>query len=246
MSNKPLLAITSLASMFIGLGAGYMIAEKRLVRQFEERLEIETEAMRTFYTATDVKKYATPEAAVQALIPEEERVSGSLETSAVTKTDRVEYHKIVKSYANGKEMIDPEEQHSMIAEYGEEEEVVQFNNVHNPSQTEHKNIYVISDDEFIENANDFIQSTLTYYVLDNVVTDEREDKIDDFVHTLGNEFKDMFGVKSEDPNTVHVRNEHLSLEFEICRNPKSYSEEVLGMTWEPPIERPSDRIQRGG
>src|SRR4051812_18883303 len=104
MNANVTLVLVSTATALVGVGAGYKIAEKRLAKQFEERLITETKGMKEFYTVTPGEKFATPEEAVNALVvPKmvEEVVATQEEESAAhprPDTMKVEYHKIAAKY----------------------------------------------------------------------------------------------------------------------------------------------------
>jgi hypothetical protein len=233
--------VVSVSSMMIGAGVGYIVAEKRLAKRFEDRIAVETAQMKTFYTASSKPKYETPQDALKALIPEE-KTNGN--GTKVTTQEKVAYHKVVKAEGYAQD-IDPEED-------GENVEINQYNgiietrtveeNVFDPSQS--GEIYLISDNEFIENATDYVQNTITWYQGDDVITDDQEKPLDKRETYIGPITSRSFGEQSDDPNTMHIRNEKLQLEFEVVRSPGYYAVEVLGQ--EAPIETPRDRINRGG
>lgn len=238
MSTTGRLISAAFGGVCIGVGVGYIVAEKHLAAKFDDRLARETEEMREFYTIHR-KKYPTPEAAVADLIPEPALTSDGV-------VERVAYHKIVKQYNSDE---DPEEELAVEAEIVEGpdgtlmiSEVMHhniFNDKGDPSKP-----YIISEDEYVENEPEYEQSSLTYYEKDQVLTDHREDFIENSEMAVGTAFAVNFGHGSNDDNTVHVRNETLRMDFEIVKSEGSYRVDVLGED-EIPIERPSSR-QRSG
>lgn len=99
--------------------------------------------------------------------------------------------------------------------------------------------YIIHLDEFRENTVEHDQVTYTYYESDDVMSDSRDQKIEeplDETFGLGNLLK--WGHGSNDSNIVYIRNERLGLDFEILRDRGSYAEQVSGAI------RHSARIQR--
>lgn len=88
--------------------------------------------------------------------------------------------------------------------------------------------YVISYDEYEEAEGDFSQTSLTYYEGDNVLTDERDQPIND-IDTVVGDNNLQFGLASGDKNIVFVRNHQLEADFEIARDHGYYSQEVLGV-----------------
>lgn len=227
MSTRTKVVISALLGGVIGAAIGYKVAEKRLGDQFDERLEKEIAPMRTFYKSVD-KKFDTPEDAVAALITEEFQIVSN------TRDDqqKVAYHKIVKPY-------EPEDENYAEGMDEEVPETVQGNVFEQQGK-----IQVITQAEFEQNESDWMQSTLTYYEKDNVLTDVRDDIIEDPLPIVGDAALQNFGKYSDDPNTVYVRNSTLELEYEIVRSTGSFAQEVLDE--QEPIVTVRDRIRRGG
>lgn len=232
---NPRLIATAAGSFLAGGAVGYFVAYKRLSADFDKRLESETAEMRTFYTSVGKKKYPTPEAAVADLISEDPEAEAALkEYQAGDGT--IMYNKVVKSSVKAKEtLID-------IPEGGEVVEPVVERNVFE-SKRDPNNPYIISQDEFMQNDPEHDQVTLTYYEKDHVLADERDDVIEDQAATTGLDAFVNFGIDSSDEHIVHVRNERLRMDFEICRNESSYAREVLAEEETQP-ELPSRR-ERG-
>jgi hypothetical protein len=88
--------------------------------------------------------------------------------------------------------------------------------------------YVISIEEFSEERDDFDKISLSFYDVDRVLTDENEDVITDIDSVIGTEALSRFGVVSENPDVVYVRNEQLSTDYEIICIHDSYAEAILG------------------
>lgn len=111
--------------------------------------------------------------------------------------------------------------------------------IENPEMTEYKSIvqnytseneeegepetmdkpYVISPDEFGDSDYEII--SLTYYA-DKVLTDETGDIVDDVEDLVGYESLNHFGEYEED--SVFVRNDALSTDYEILLDPRNYSD----------------------
>lgn len=217
----------------VGLVIGYKIAEKRLGARFEERLETETAGMKEFYTNVK-QKYDSPEEAAAALIPESEE---NPDDPRVKKM-RTQYNKIVKG-----------EEYDGLSEFEERQEdeppaadaKVVSRNVFDDQNIDGP--YIITQDEFMANETGYEQATLTYYEKGDTVADTRDDIIDNVDAVLGKTFATAFGEGSSDPNTVHVRNEKLQMEFEVVRSERSFDEDVLGISSD---EAPHRRVRREG
>src|SRR5687768_3090425 len=229
------LVLISSATGFIGLGVGYMIAQKKLTAEFEERLERETNAVRRLYGAVKVEideiAHVTDEQIEKIEVPEP--VVELITQYAGEKRTPIAYDKIVPTKVRE---VEPEE-------VPEPQQKNVFQERDNRGE-----VYVITPEEFEEGEPEYPTTTLTYYAIDGVVTDVHEDIIEDYDTILGAEFVKNF---AED-QTVHVRNEDLCIDYEIIRSPSSYVKEVLGEEPAPELpsgrprpQRASDRIHGG-
>lgn len=88
--------------------------------------------------------------------------------------------------------------------------------------------FVITLEEFNNNETEYEQSTLTYYDGDDVLADQKDAPIDDIDMVIGFENVLRFGHGSGDPNIVYIRNNKLTLDFEVTFSPGKFSKEVLG------------------
>lgn len=221
MTNLRLIA-TAVVGVAVGAAIGYKYAEKKIGTEFEERLERETNLLRRLYKP----EYESPEDMVNKLHGDALKV---MEEYAGEEREPVAYHKIRPSTVEVEKV---------------EEQVIE-RNVFEPDD-DRGAIYIISVDEHTENEPGFESATWTYYAKDGVVTDIHEERIEDYDKHIGTEFAENFGGRSGDENVVYVRNEVTLMQYEIVRSQGSYVEEVLGEEYKPPIERPSQRMQRGG
>lgn len=217
-----------------GVAVGYKIAERNLTVQFEERLLRETDAMRVYYQQT-TKKFATPQEAAADLIPpgavlKETKVVDS-DTAALNILEKTAYHKIVqKEYDKPEQETEPPDEDLFPPN---RDDLIESNIFEDPK--------IIPQGDFMENETGYSQATLTYYEVDRTLTDERDQVIENKDDTVGpGGIFSMFGMDSSDPNTVHVRNPRLQMEFEIVRHRGSYAKEILGLDDDVP-ERPSGR-----
>lgn len=181
--------------------------------------------MREFYAAAQ-KPYATPQEAAAELIVD-------TTPEAVVEAAKTAYHKIVTQ-----EKYQPEQ--DPVVDFGEQ---VVTTNVFSKNERDPEIPYIITQEEFMQNDQDWQQVTLTYYVGDNVLTDHREDVIEDMEKTIGSDAILSFGINSSDPHTVHVCNEKIGILFEIVQHESSYTKEVLGVDASSP-DLPSGRSRK--
>lgn len=89
--------------------------------------------------------------------------------------------------------------------------------------------YIISLEEFSEGTTNFDKISICYYEDDDTLADENEEIITDVSTVIGDDALTSFGQDSEDPEVVYVRNEQMSIDYEVVRLSKSYQETVLGI-----------------
>lgn len=85
-----------------------------------------------------------------------------------------------------------------------------------------KKPYVIMPEEFGD-LDGYEAESLTYYA-DGVLTDNRDEPIEDVENTVGNDFKSHFGEYEDD--SVFIRNENLKTDYEILAVSMNYSDSV--------------------
>jgi hypothetical protein len=174
--------------------------------------------MKEFYTNVK-QKYSTPEEAASALIPKQ--TERTAEDPRV-KTQRVQYNKIVKDENYG----DP------LGEFkGETEEGCEIDTVVNANVFEDNPPgipRIITQDDFMANDVGYEQATLTFYADGGVLADQRDEVLDNADEVLGTLFSVNFGHGSSDPNTVHIRNDKIQMDFEVVKSERSYEQDVLG------------------
>lgn len=235
--NNPLVVA---GAFFVGIGIGGIIAwkisEKRTMLKYESIMAEEIDAAKRFYKRLAKEgEFSSPESTVEALGVEK------------TESDAAE---ALKSYQGVPEnAVQPVTPYNRVEEVVtpvvEVEKVEVTNNVFVESRTDPRDWdyrleiadreanpgrpYVISFDEFNENSLNHEQSTLAYYAEDDTLVDERDQPIDNVDYTIGDDSLTRFGHGSNDGKIVYVRNENISMDFEVIRSEGSYSREVLGI-----------------
>lgn len=85
--------------------------------------------------------------------------------------------------------------------------------------------YVLHQEEFYADELNYTQSSLTYYEGDDIMADEEQVPIYNYLNITG---PLLFGHGSGDPNVVYIRNDQIKGEYEIVRVDQAYAIEVLG------------------
>lgn len=89
--------------------------------------------------------------------------------------------------------------------------------------------YIIHQDEFATNETEYGQSTLTYYSGDKILADEDDTVVNNVDDLVGEDNLKRFGHGTDDMNILFIRNPVIEVEYEICRSPGSYEQEVMGL-----------------
>lgn len=103
--------------------------------------------------------------------------------------------------------------------------------------------YLIDIDQYAEGDEDQRNEkvVLTYWSLDDYLSNEDQDVIQNGEMLLGPDWKSKFGQMSEDADIFHIRNNKEEIDYEVCRVKKSYKEEILGIKSKPKPKRPNAR-----
>lgn len=227
-SKKALVAATAAFSSLAGAAAGFVYAQKKLQPMYEELALKEIDEAKQFY-ATLYKKdeYETPESAAEALgveVPsaavEALKQYAGMAGEVRTETTIVEEAELfgMSLDSNGTGRVEVVKNVFTDAEVADEED-------EEPLDTSVP--FIISQEAFLENEPEHEQTTLTYFEGDDVLADQRDQAITETDKTIGTDTL-KFGVKSNDPNVVYIRNYDLGLDIEILRSKGKFTEEVLG------------------
>lgn len=238
-NNPYILAGVALVAATTGIAVGYKVAEKRLTLKFNEHFDEQMEKTRQHYErriedlegAEHIEKPEPVEEWVHPEKPdaEEQRLLNKYSGAEISKDSNgnlVVRTDTVAEDAEGNEVETKTETRNIfvdgrpIEEFDYEEEM---------KKRSKDAPYVISEDEFMENSEDFTQLQMTYYGGDDILADEQERTIDAVDELIGNENLARFGHGSKDKNLVYVRNEAKQTEYEIAYSPGKYSVEVLGL-----------------
>ena len=87
--------------------------------------------------------------------------------------------------------------------------------------------YLITEPEFASEKLHFDKVDLWYYKEDNTLANDEEDMIDDIAGLIGDDALAIFD-NDDQTDTIYIRNEKLSADFQVTCLNKSYSVEVLG------------------
>lgn len=213
---KPfLISVLCLGSAIAGSVVGYIVAERKLGAEFDARLERELDAMEKHYRKVEKRdEFSTPSAALAAIRPELVDAAQAL----TTYQGHFDETKIAAPAAGLRKNI-----------FGTPKLDVDWELLKRDRTEEAP--YVLTQDEYMAGELDYTQITLTYFAGDGVLVDERDDVIEgtEADELVGEDNLKRFGLQSNDPNVVYVRNHEKELDVEITQHEGEYAKVVLGV-----------------
>lgn len=207
--NTKILAFSA-AAFATGFTVGYIFTRRNLAGKYENILQEEIADVKRHYAMRQQNGDFNVEKIVEREVPVLKQ------TDPPTQEERVN-------------LFDVARMRDIIVSNGREEETFDYSKAE--EEREFEDIYVITYDEFFDGESTNSQTTLTYYVEDDILADEQDESIDDPINLIGEDCL-QWGYGSKDNNVVYIRNENLGADYEVLRNQNSYSETVLG--FKPP------------
>lgn len=230
--------------------AGYKFAERRLKTKYETLAEQEREETKQYYSRMyKVGDYATPGGALRALVPEEEQelllkseetmVAEAVAESAeeaknyVTTHGHVAYDKVAGEKIKAAGVTVTREERVEVTTNVFETDPEETGHVEFEEEAERRKAeglpYIITEQEYLENAPGHEQTGLTYFEDDDTLLDAADKIIPDSDGVVGDDNLTKFGYGSKNANVVFIRNDSMEEDFEVERSFGSYVEEAFGI-----------------
>ena len=230
-----LAAGVGIIGLSVGFAIGYRLASKRAELRFEVLLEAELAKAKEVYDRKyKVDDFATPgdalatlhgaEAAMQTYKPPTTTVPEESVATPETNDPRPPVETVVRNIFTDNE-------------WNLEQEVSKRkSSPHLP--------YVISQEEYMEGVPGYEQITLAYYEDgEGILVDPQDVPIPDSDKIVGDDNLLRFGHGSGDSRVVYVRNDDISVDFEIIKSQGSFESEVLGFKHSDDDRRRSRRMR---
>ena len=204
-------AVIAIATFSLGGVLGYILAKRNLEKKYDQMLEEEIKRTAD-HIANTLKETERKVAKSEAAPRQQTRVNPKKslqELKAELGYDDANEEDEPSILINGKKLAD-----SIV------EETVDTSGP-----------YVISEEDFNENVDDYEQMNLAYYTEDDILADESDEAmgpVEAVDSIVGSENLKSFGRNSRDPNVIFVRNDESKTLFEIVRIRGSYVKLVLG------------------
>lgn len=116
----------------------------------------------------------------------------------------------------------PRTKYNKVGETKEDEEVKAEQE--NPEEDEPTKPYLITEEEFLNDKNEYDKISLTYYTYDDTLADEYDEMID-IEESISSDIYNQLASSEED---LYVRNNTLETDFEIMRVEASFHDKYGG------------------
>lgn len=133
----------------------------------------------------------------------------------------IAYHKIYSQYLKDKPEYIPDPEEDMHPEDTDEPDLP----VRPSTPDSDPEPYIITEEEFFHDDGLFVRDNLTYWVKDDLLTDDHDDEVD----------KELVGIKNlqtlveSDEEVIYVKNYECGMKWEICKELKSWEAYYSGV-----------------
>lgn len=206
----------------VGATAGYFAARAFLQHRYDQMLDEEITRTKEFFGANyeGTKDSLDDPEFMEAAIDAAESIT-AYAGGGITVTPSVLAAKVEQTVTNYAQTAAPDTKAARVAAKPAED-------------PDARDPYVITFEEFDAGELEHEQITVSYFAGDGIVIDEDDSIIAParVEATIGTDNLNKFGTNIEDPNmdpnTLYIRCEQYSADYEVTRSPGKHSVEVLG------------------
>lgn len=220
------------AGLLVGGAVGYMVANKRAEAKYAAIADEEIAAVKQRYKLLRKEgEYADPREALKAFnsIVDEFEYSPSNEEVESYKEDLAKGDSFWDDPSKPKE---PKKETTIVKNVFDNQEEFQkaVGELDDPQFWNREGLdkFVITQDEFHEDWEDYAKLELIYYEYDNTLTDSADSVVEDIEGIIGEKSLLHFGKGSTDKDTLYVRNTNMEADYEIIRKEGAFAEAVYG------------------
>ena len=235
MNNKLTILISASVGGAIGAGVTYLVLKKKTEEKISEEVNKFKESIEDLNSETSSK--------VSVIVDE---VSVSPERSSQLMEAMKEADSLIDELGYGEAMLHPGPLSTVIVndedttadDIRDAPPEIREELLEEAIDSSRTGPYVISNDEFHHDNEYYDKLTITYYEC-GTLADEADRPITDISFVIGDKALDHFGDRSDDPNTVYVRNDNAATDYEVMRHPNTFAHAVYGVQDDPvdPAER---------
>lgn len=229
MENNKLILVGFLT--FLGGSIlGYFVGRKTSKDYYQQLADEEIESVKEYYEKTRTKN---PERSGKYPLKEDEEsefrtINNPLVRSSLENNPSERAKRNYRLYSTGKNENKTDNSITNVFDISEEiqeeeEDDVTVEEMEISSET---TPYVITDEEYNNEYDDYDKISLYYYMLDDTLCEENEEIVDDIENTVGYDSLNLLTTQT----TAWVRNERLKADYEIIGLNQSYAKTVAGFT----------------
>lgn len=225
------IAITAVVSTVVGGIAGgaitYLTVNRALRTRYEDWANAEINDVKARYaqmneerkgkTLLEMAENPSPE--MQKLVEQGKKIMESMNYGREESGEEV--HPSAQTLSIWDQAVpEPDEDDEEPADvpYGDEYEVIEGEP------------FLISEGEYFENEPEYELDTLTYFVVDDTLTDDKNTQIDRVEETIGTRHLHMFPKpKGNQKTSLYIRNDEHQTLYEVIMVEQSYAAVVLGV-----------------
>ena len=192
--------IKEIAIFGIGAAVGFAGSWFLFKKKYEIKADHEIDEVKKYY----LDKYLTQQKKLEKLEEDSEKID-----------------KAIEDYKEKEEKKDA----SIMAynKIGKEEDEVKAE-AESPEEDEPTKPYLITEDEFLNDKNEYDKISLTYYIFDDTLADESDEMVD-IEETISS---DVYNQLADTDTDLYVRNNVLETDFEIMRVEGSFHDRYGG------------------
>ena len=218
--------IIGAAGIIVGAGIGALVTWRLLKAHYEEITQDEIDSVKVHYA----KLFKEGEHAdLEGLVAKYKTKVNSLGYSGTESDDGDIADEGTESVEDSPSESDDEEDVTYNDDLREPDEVRNIWRFAKDHPHPEDEAYVITFEQFNDEHEDYDKGDLTYYEGDDILVDSQESPIDDVEGLIGPDALTRFGDGSNSRDIVYVRNDRLSMDFEISRDQRSYTTYVAGI-----------------
>lgn len=258
--NDPLIiAGAALIGLSVGAFVGYRLAKKYLEPKYAALADEEIAKAKILYSHLNKEGYETPTVAVQKLIPDDypdaqqamKRYQGQdvhltvVEDGIIVSSRKDQTENLVEE----EPAAEPEQKNIFETDETEVDAVPEYEGWDYETELARRSDnkpYIVTQEEYFSNDEDFECIAVTYYEGDEVLADGSDGIISDIDGLVGLDNLQKFGHGSKEEHLVYIFNKKAGMGFEVARSQGKYAIEVLGLDDDEITERMPRRGRRLG
>lgn len=243
MNKTVLAALSAVGGGIVGGVITYVTVNKKLVRRYEDWANDEISKVRahynslakeeTFPSLLDLAQNPTPE--MQEAVERGKALIAQMGYDSGASVEE-NTHPTAQRLSIFDQAVQVDGEGNLIEDDGhlvEEEDEAYFEEQFDGYKIIDGEPFLISEAEYFENEPDYELDTLTYYDIDDTLTDEHNSQIDRVQETVGERHMHMFHKrKGKTKSSLYIRNDDHKTLYEVILVEGSYAAIVLGMSEE--------------